>query len=714
MKQQKNKYLLPVLSALSFFFLFFAKKSLYSFIFKKHHTGRRACLSFQWPCLCLLAWGIIFPAYAQDMQDTIVNVRIESQKVKRTNDLRKDFSAGQQNQVFDSISRIFYQDRSLDHLLAEQSPVFVKNYGVNSMATLSFRGASAAQSAVLWNGIPIANPALGVSDISILNAGLFEHISLHYGGSAALYGSGNVGGALLLEDASPDFIHQKSASLSLGIGSFGQKEAALKALYQNSRWRFGINAFYQFAYNDFPYSDGPKGQVLKMDNARMQGFGGIFSADYNLSKATGKPEETLSLRLWFQHFDREIPPALFESFSVKKQQDQSLRSLLQWQKRMGGSRFYVKASLNKDELQYEDGIVLPDNKNEVMQFYGEAGWSWKVNRPVTMGRSSFFPLSQELFIFTPFQYSMARSENLTGTPTQFRPAIAVAYQVRSFDGKLRANFAFREEWTAGHVPAALPGAGVLYRLISRSWNQSDLMLDLRGNIQRSYRVPTINELYFSPGGNSQLKPEQGWNEDGGFDLKLRFKKNSGNTASYPYRWVIQQESAVFNRNIRDWIYWLGGAIWTPHNLAEVHSRGLETESRIAWQRSGTRVFLSLKTAYVLSTTVASYLPGDGSIGKQIPYTPRYNGRINLGMEIGNFLINYNHSYTGYRFVTVDESQFLDPYQTGNIQALCTFRHNSYELKCIAQVLNVWNTQYEIVNGRPMPGRQYLLRLQLAL
>jgi iron complex outermembrane receptor protein len=659
----------------------------------------------------LAAWLMALPAHGQELKDTIADVRIESARPQQQPDLRTDFSAGQQNQAFDSSTLPFYQGRSLNHLLAEQSPVFVKQYGVNSMATIGFRGASAAQSAVLWNGIPISSPAMGVSDVSVLNAGLFDHISLQYGGSSALFGSGNVGGALLLEEEPADFTKKEQLSLSLGLGSFGQKETAAKALYQNSRWRFMLHAFYQLARNDFSYS-GNNGQELRMDNARMRGAGAIFSADYNLGKPGDKPDETLSLRLWFQRFDREIPPALFESFSVKKQADQSLRSLLQWQKKTAGSRWYVKLSLNRDKLQYQDGVVLPDNTNEALQVYGELGWSWKVNQPRPKAGSAFFPFFHELLLFSPLQYEVASSENLAGAPSRFRPAIAAAYRVRSADGKLKANMAFREEWTLGHAPVALPGAGLLYQLLHRTGKRNSLNLALRLNVQRAYRLPGLNELYFEPGGNDQLKPERGWNEDGGFTFQWKWNKSQTDRGAY--RWVLTQESAVFNRDIHDWIYWLGGAIWTPHNLAEVHSRGLETENSIAWQQSKTRLRLALKTAYVLSTTLASYLPGDGSIGKQIPYTPRYNGRIGLSLQTGPFLINYDHSYTGYRFVTVDESQFLEPYQTGNIQALYTFRRTAYELQCALQVLNIWDTPYEIVNGRPMPGRQFLLRLQLVL
>jgi iron complex outermembrane receptor protein len=77
------------------------------------------------------------------------------------------------------------------------------------------------------------------------------------------------------------------------------------------------------------------------------------------------------------------------------------------------------------------------------------------------------------------------------------------------------------------------------------------------------------------------------------------------------------------------------------------------------------------------------------------------------------LLNYNHRYTGYRFVTTDESQYLEPFQTGNLQMAYTIPLADYSLSASAQVRNIWNSRYEIVNGRPMPGRNFLVSLQLS-
>lgn len=657
--------------------------------------------------LFLVMLPMPYVALAQKSHDTLKEIIITAPGMKSHEDLRQDFTAGQSKLTFDSTLRSFYKTLSLSDLITEQSPVFVKTYGINSISTLSIRGASAAQSSVLWNGVPINNAAVGVADISLLNGGLFRDISLQYGGSSALFGSGNVGGALILDDGVPDFTKHKSVSLTLGGGSFGQNNALLSADWQNTRWHIGLKAFYQAAKNNFSFEN-DLGETVEMPNARLLGAGGMLNIDYlwPQKKNSKVQQQVLSFKTWLQQYDREIPPALFESSSVKEQTDNSWRSLLSWKQERKRSVYYAKLSLNKDDMRYRDGVVLPDNENNVQQWYAELGWQWQISNPLI---NQYW--QHKLLVFVPVLYAFADGENLNKAEDQFRPAVAGTYQLQSNDSRYYLNVALRQEWWASRQQAFLPGMNTKIKAFGLKSDQHDLSVYLLANVQRSFRVPNLNELYFSPGGNPDLQPEQGWNESGGMAIRVNLGTKPGNP--HHYTWQFSNNSTYFNRDVRNWIYWLGGAIWTPHNLAEVHSRGVETETKITWNHQKTALSLGVKTAYVLATTIQSYLPDDGSIGKQIPYTPRYNGAVNLGMVWGRFLVNYNHHYTGYRFVTTDESQYLRPFQVGNLQMAYTIPLSAYSFAVSAQVRNIWDRRYEIVSGRPMPGRNFLISLQMS-
>lgn len=665
---------------------------------------------------CLLFVCCSNIASGQQWSDTLKEIEVKSTLLKDTLiDKKSAFSSTQSSQSIDKLYKDLYESQSLGNLLSQQTSVFIKSYGVNSMSSLSLRGASAAQSTVLWNGVPITNPALGVADLSLLQTGLFSDITLKYGSSAALYGSGNIGGALLLDNQYPNFYPKKSLAATIGAGSFGTANTGLNGLWQNHKWSISLNGFYQKANNDIDYKDA-SGNPQKLTNAHLEGGGGLLSVDYNLKKSWNYlNNEKLYLKIWWQGYDREIPPALFEALSVKRQKDASFRTMLGYEKNTKKSSLYAKAFYSNESLHYQDSVVSQDYRNTSHQIYQETGWKYRLDNPDRKRKENrMHPDIHQLLIFVPIQFSLAEGNNISSHETQFRPAIAAAYSYEGFQSRLKANASVRQEWVNGTTAPLLPGAGVSYALldnkeIGNPERNTALNLLIRGNVQRTYRIPTLNELYYFPGGNPNLKPEQGWSQDLGYTFQ--YKQKTG----YKGNIIFTNELSAFNRNIEDWIYWLGGAIWTPHNIAKVHSRGLETNNRITYQTGDFKVNLGFNYTYVLSTTEASYLPGDGSIGKQIPYTPRYNLQGNLGAQWKGFFLNFNQTYTGYRFVTVDESQYLNPYATTNIQASYAGNiRGKYYFSLVGQLQNVFDRDYEVVNARPMPGRNFLLQLRLGI
>ena len=85
----------------------------------------------------------------------------------------------------DSLTKNNFLTSSLSQLLIQQNAVLVKAYGPGNIASLSIRGSTAQQTAVIWNGMNINNPMLGQADISLLPVGLFNNISIEKGALAA-------------------------------------------------------------------------------------------------------------------------------------------------------------------------------------------------------------------------------------------------------------------------------------------------------------------------------------------------------------------------------------------------------------------------------------------------------------------------------------------------------------------------------------------------
>ena len=580
------------------------------------------------------------------------------------------FFAGQKIINIDSTLLQQYQLQSMSNMLSQQVPVFVKSYGFNSLATINFRGSSAAQSQVLWNGVPIQNAALGIADVSTLPVFFADNISIIYGGAGALLGSGNVGGALIIENTVPIFdTLLKSVSVNFGFGSFQQYIGGIKTNIIHKNWNFSTNFFTQSGINNFQFINN-QNQKQIINNNKLQSIALTANVSYKFTE-----NNIFSFSAWVQQYNRQIPPALSENFSDKNQKDASIKLVAKWDSKY----WYAKTSFIKDEIKYDDDTILLHTNNFVYQYFQEIGWQRRSEKLGT------------LLIFSPFQVSYMYLPNTNELKQQSKIAVCAAWEKKILNDNADFILNTRAE-QINNQNIFLPGASITYKI--HKW------LLLKANTQYTYRVPTLNELYYFPGGNIALKPEKGLCEDLGYNVKLDKHKIK-----------LFHDVSLFNRNINDWIVWLGGVIWTPHNIAEVQSKGIETENKIEFELGICKFHLGLNTSYILATTVKSNLPNDGSIDKQIPYTPRYAWHLNAGLTIKKFYFNYNHTYTGYRFITADDSYYLLPYQTGNIQIMYSTYFIHHTILFTSQCNNIWNEHYEVVAQRPMPGVNFLLGIK---
>jgi outer membrane cobalamin receptor len=61
-------------------------------------------------------------------------------------------------------------------------------------------------------------------------------------------------------------------------------------------------------------------------------------------------------------------------------------------------------------------------------------------------------------------------------------------------------------------------------------------------VSSHYRMPTLNELYYNPGGNINLKPETSKNLEGGFQLNKKWQTQT-----------LHTDLTLFNRKVNNWI-----------------------------------------------------------------------------------------------------------------------------------------------------------------
>lgn len=584
------------------------------------------------------------------------------------------FSGGKRLQENDSAALNLYRFNSLNMLLAEQSGLFIRNYGPGGLSSGSLRGGSAYHSALLWNGFNIQNPMLGQNDLSSIPVFLFDKTSVEYGGSSALWGSGAVSGSILLRNQSA-FNKGTQTRFSLGSNSFGAINMGLSALYSGARWALSTKLYSNASPNTFSFRN-DSGRVLRQQQAPYA-FRGLLQ-EFRLR--TGSRHE-LSLNAWLEANDRRIPPAEYGLQSKTYQKDRIARFTTAWT--YTGKRVVSvsRAAAFMEEMLYTDSMASLFSKSRA--------------RTVIVENENFFDYraGHRLHLGVNGTMSSALSDQYEQEESLQRLSVLIGHRSQWFAQRLKASVSLRVEYfSAGALP--LTGNAAL---------DFDALpfLKIQANAARVYRQPTLNELYWKPGGNPNLKPEQGYTMEAG----LLFRKRIG-------LYDLSIGLFGYNRNIDNWVLWLpsGGQSSRAENIQAVWSRGAESEWKLAYRKGDFGWHLQFSSNYILSTVRSSAQAYSASLGKQLIYTPRYLFNGSAGISYENSALVFLHQYTGYRFTSADNSQWLDPFHLSSLRLNYYLPYRNLGITTFLACNNLFNSDYEVLQGRPMPLRNYELGL----
>lgn len=158
-----------------------------------------------------------------------------------------------QSTVID-LSRYAGEARTVADLLATAPGVRVQQAGPGQLAQVSLRGASADESLILLDGIPLVGPGGGSVDLSSLPSSLLSKLIISRGVLGAQLGAGALGGAIELVPMGFSKT-QTSGGVQLAGGSFGTAQLAADlavATAGGAAWTGGVQL--DRTAGDFPYA----------------------------------------------------------------------------------------------------------------------------------------------------------------------------------------------------------------------------------------------------------------------------------------------------------------------------------------------------------------------------------------------------------------------------------------------------------------------------
>lgn len=605
--------------------------------------------------------------------------------------------AGMLTTHIDTLALQLLKTQTISELLSSFSPVFIKSYGRGSAATASFRGTAPSHTQVYWNGIKLNSPMRGDVDFSLFPVYFIDDISLLHGGSSLQSGSGALGGSVLLNNK-PDWTDRLSIRYVQTIESFSTAKEYLNLGFGNGKIQFKTRVFSDRSKNDFSYFNYG---VLPMHESVQQ------NADYSKMGLlqeiyTRLNNNTLSAKFWGYQSNRNLPQLMSFEGDVRKetQDDRNLRAILSWKQVSEKSKLEWIGGWNWNELNYfrsstEASFVNFDSHSKEKSYTSQMNFDWSLKENLSFNWSlntiydqvSVYDRAQK----TGYDENQLAVSLLNALHWQAFPEISLSVLIRSdlYDSRL-----------IGFIPSL----GIEYFPDAKQQNSFKI------NLSRNYHQPGLNDLYWLPGGNPELKPEDGFSGDLSYSYTKKTEKSS-----------LSAQVTGFASLIDNWIVWQpsanGAYYWEANNLRKVFARGAECQGM--WQyQIATKLSFNLKGnySYTATSNIDAVPSVDESRGKQLIYIPKHKANLFVEADFRDYFLNVNAPFTGKRYTSSNnvESDFekvLNPYWLINISFGKRFNWKQFQIDAALNVENLANTDYMAVLWRPMPGRYYSLTLQ---
>lgn len=570
----------------------------------------------------------------------------------------------------------------LTDILKSTGNVFMKTYGGDgSLSTISLNGLGAEHTLVLIDGKKLNSFQNSQVDLSLIPKDKIEKIEIISNGASSLYGSNAIGGVInvitkSLRNDNPN------AEISGFLGSYGYNKYSVN--FGNSLGILRYDLFYsnEKSNGNFNYRfDDGTGRKEK------ERFNNGFNADnlyLDVRFRLGKRNEIRFNSGYFSQL-RDLPGVETGTpSSSARQKDMNLNNNLSLSHLLNDAvSISYDINFQNNLMKYtEPGLNESHYRNRVLSGLATAAF-----------RNTFFKNTSGFEI----TYADISGSSFNETEQRRQYSVFTAGEI-TFSEKLKIFPSARYDYISDIRKDVYTGKiGINYKPFVK------INLNLRTSIGNNFSAPTFNELYWENIGNKNLKPESSVNFDAG--LVYRFNLISENIIELNYTKI----------NLEDKIVWKPSefGLWRPFNIDKSLSDIFSIE--INGKKKFTNDFefgIGYNYTYNSSIKKSSDYPGDVSYGKQIFFIPVELSKMNLGFNYRNVSLNLFYSFTGKRFSDFENTNRLPVIDMLDGNLGYTFKVSKISIKTKFEINNILNEDYQIMQGYPMPLRNYKIYLSL--
>ncbi|MEG2100420.1 MAG: TonB-dependent receptor [Flavobacterium sp.] len=554
----------------------------------------------------------------------------------------------------------------LTDLLNFNSTLYFKEYGRGMLSTVSFRGTTSSQTAVIWNGININSQMNGSTDFNTISGSDYNSVSVKAGGGSVIYGSGAIGGTVHLNN-DMSFYKRFENNLRLDYGSFNTIGINYKTNISNEKWSAQIGFSKNSSTNDYKYLNRYtwRGEQRWNQNGQYDVITMNANVGYKINAKN-------SLKLYTQTSNTDRNTSLITETETKSKYVNGFnRNLLEYDGNFGKLTANFKTAYIFENYQY-----YADNSKNQYTYGKTESFISKADLGYTLFKST------QINGIIDYNRTKGYGSGFGNNTREIGSAALLIKQDFSTDWK--NEFGIRKEFTDNYKSPVLFNLGSSY--------QFNKLYNLKLNLSRNFRIPTFNDLYWEQGGNPDLKPESSYQAEIGNVFTF---KNISLTQTFYYI------------KIKDLLQWVPGSngIWTPQNRDKVNSYGAET--LLSWKKQYGKNIFGANASYAYTASK------DEETKKQLFFVPFNKVTGSVSYSRNRISAYYQFLYNGFVYTRADNNpdEIIKDYTLSNIGIDYDFKFlDSFKLGI--QVLNIFNENYESLEDRPMPGRNFNMYLTL--
>ncbi len=612
-----------------------------------------------------------------DTSHLALNDTFKIQEVEIISPVSKKYQVGSKVQTFTPMQKKSIEQGSLAELISRYAPVYIKS-NAGGLSSFQFRGTNSNHTSVLIGGLDINSLTLGSSNTSQIPIYLFDEIDLMFGSSSASNGSGSIGGSVRLS-LTNNWTNGFNGEVKSSIGSFDENIIGAKVFAGNGKLESVSRLSYYKKKNNFTFDNPDLFSYEKevntrdtQENAAIENIHFLQEINYKINN-----HENITSFIWISDNWHEIqPPMRGDNVKIQSNYIQST-NIRTWAKYNG---HFKKFNTSFGAGFVHDDQVQNDTKNQQIstkRFITEGELNKKLDKI-----KYTFGFKYKHIVGDVYSYPENTRENRTDL------FASIMYPFKTI---INFTLNLRQQFVTNYKSAFTPALGFDLKIFSEEYSSMRLL----GNVQQSYRIPTLNDRYWNFGnniGNIDIKHEDGISFETG--IKYITSLNS---------LTLINQINVFYMDVDDWILWVpnnkGG--WQAKNLLRVISRGIElsTNTTLTLHKATIRggFNFSYNNAYRKESQYKSK-----SIGRQIEYSPKFLSNGFVGVKYKSTAINLNINYTGERYLSESGTALLTPYTLVNISAYQDFKIKSEHFVADIQLNNLFNQQYQNQYRYAMP------------